>query len=330
MRPVTERKAMIGKENKGLKISAQCRLLQISRSVFYYRPCAKREDDLEILRLLDEQYLRAPFYGTRRVVAWLRVKGYRVNRKRGRRLMEIMGWQTIYRAPRTTVSAPGDHIYPYLLKGLEIWHSNQVWATDITYIPMKHGFMYLCAVIDLYSRYVVGWGVSNTMSAEWCAGIMEEAINRHGTPGIVNTDQGSQFTSAAFTGMLKSKGVEISMDGKGRAIDNIFVERLWRTVKYEYVYLHVYEDGVGLYQGLDWYFCFYNHERQHQSLGHCTPESFYEYATVKEKEETKALPGAAPCQATTFVTAEPSLADSRNVIACQGAENQLKLSNYLS
>ena len=319
---------MIETETRSLTISAQCRLLRVNRSRFYYRPHGEREEDLAILRLLDEQYSQTPFYGTRRVVAWLSDKGYRVNRKRARRLMETMGWQTIYRAPRTTFPSSGDHIYPYLLKGLEIWHSNQVWATDITYIPMKHGFMYLCAVIDLYSRYVVCWGLSNTMSAEWCTGIMEEATNRHGVPCIVNTDQGSQFTSEVFTSMLKSKGITISMDGKGRAIDNIFVERLWRTVKYEHIYLHVYEDGVSLYQGLDWYFRFYNHQRQHQSLGHRTPEAFYEYATVKEK--TKTLPGAASCQATTFSAAEPSLGDIGNVIAYQEAENQLKVSNYLS
>lgn len=321
---------MIDKDDQSLKISAQCRLLQINRSGFYYRPCGEREEDLIILRLLDEQYLRTPFYGTRRVVGWLSTKGYRVDRKRARRLMEIMGWQTIYRARRTTVPRQGDHIYPYLLKGLEIWHSNQVWATDITYIPMKHGFMYLCAIIDIYSRYVVGWSVSNTMSAEWCTGIVEEAINRHGAPCIINTDQGSQFTSEVFTGMLKSKEITISMDGKGRAIDNIFVERLWRTVKYEHVYLHAYEDGVSLYQGLDRYFRFYNEERQHQSLAHCTPESFYEYVEVRERAENKTLPGAAPCQATTFAATESSMTGIRNVIACHGAENHLKLSNYLS
>lgn len=321
---------MIEKGKQGLNISAQCRLLQISRSGFYYRPCGEREEDLVILRLLDEQYLRTPFYGTRRVVAWLSTKGYRVNRKRARRLMEIIGWQTIYRAPRTTVPTPGNHIYPYLLKGLEIWHSNQVWATDITYIPMKHGFMYLCAIIDLYSRYVVGWSVSNTMSAEWTTGIMEEAINRHGVPAIVNTDQGSQFTSEIFTGMLKSKGIEISMDGKGRAIDNIFVERLWRTVKYEHIYLHVYEDGVSLYQGLDWYFRFYNDERQHQSLDHHTPESFYDYATVKEREENKTLPGAAPCQATTFAATESSMVRSEMLLPASEPKKHLKLANYLS
>lgn len=283
---MSERKAMIDKADSAISVSAQGKLLGISRSGLYYRPCGEREENLAILRLLDEQYMKTPFYGVRRIVAWLGAKGYRVNRKRARRLMEQVGWQTIYRAPRTTTAQKRDHIYPYLLKNLEIWHSNQVWATDITYIPMKSGFMYLCAVIDVYSRYVVGWGVSNTMSAEWCAGIMEEAIGRHGTPEIVNTDQGSQFTSEAFTSLLREQGITISMDGKGRAIDNIFIERLWRTLKYEHVYLHVCEDGLSLYQGLEQYLDFYNNERLHQSLGYKSPESFYEYAAVKQNKDT--------------------------------------------
>lgn len=329
MRPVSERKAMIDKEDPAISLSAQSKLLGISRSGLYYRPCGEREENLAILRLLDEQYLKTPFYGTRRVMAWLATQGYRVNRKRARRLMELVGWQTIYRAPRTTVLKPGDHIYPYLLRGLEVWHSNQVWATDITYIPMKHGFMYLCAVIDLYSRYVVGWGVSNTMSAEWCTEVMEGAIRRHGRPGMVNTDQGSQFTSEVFTGMLKKNEVTISMDGKGRAIDNIFIERLWRTVKYEHLYLHVYEDGVSLYGGLEWYFDFYNQERQHQTLAYATPESFYEYA--KRKQGPITLPGAAPCQRITFAATQSPMAGIRNVIHCQGAkQNHLNLNNFLS
>lgn len=286
-----ERRAMIDKTHRSLSVSAQSRLLSISRSGLYYRPSTEREENLLILRLLDEQYMRTPFYGTRRVVSWLATKGYSVNRKRARRLMDQMGWQTIYRAPRTTVPRPGDHIYPYLLKNLEVRCCNQVWATDITYIPMKSGFMYLCAVIDLYSRFVVGWGLSNTMSAEWCTSIMEEAITRHGTPEVVNTDQGSQFTSAEFTGLLHNKGIAISMDGKGRAIDNIFIERLWRSVKYEHVYLYIYEDGVSLYQGLQRYFDFYNHERGHQSLNDYTPEQFYEYAESKAEIGERALPG---------------------------------------
>lgn len=326
---MSERKAMIDKTNPDISVSAQSRLLRISRSGLYYRPCGEGEENLAIQRLLDEQYLKTPFYGVRRIVAWLGEKGYHVNRKRARRLMEQVGWQTIYRAPRTTTAQKGDHIYPYLLRNLEIGYSNQVWATDITYIPMKSGFMYLCAVIDLYSRYIVGWGVSNTMSAAWCTAIMEEAIMRHGVPEIVNTDQGSQFTSAEFTGLLKDKEISISMDGKGRAIDNIFIERLWRTVKYEHIYLHVYEDGVSLYKGLEEYLDFYNNERLHQSLNYSAPDLFYEYAGGKENKNT--LPGAASCQAITFATEGSPMGGTRNIIACHDAEeNHLKPYNSLS
>jgi len=322
---------MIDKTARTLSVSAQSRLLCISRSGLYYRPSGEPEENLLILRMLDEQYMKTPFFGTRSIVTWLAKKGYSVNRKRARRLMDQMGWQTLYRAPRTTVPRQGDHIYPYLLKNMEVCYSNQVWATDITYIPMKSGFMYLCAVIDLYSRFVVGWGLSNTMSAEWCTGIMEEAIARYGPPEIVNTDQGSQFTSAEFTGLLQTKGISISMDGKGRAIDNIFIERLWRSVKYEHVYLYVYEDGLSLYQGLQWYFDFYNHERSHQSLNDYTPEQFYEYAESKTELRERSLPGAASCQTTTFAAAESLIGTIKKVVACQKAgKKHLKPRSYLS
>lgn len=273
-----ERRSMVDKANITLSISRQCRLLGLHRSGLYYKPCPETEENLAIMRLLDEQYFRTPFYGVRRLTAWLETQGYDVNHKRVRRLMELMGWQTIYRKPNTSKANKEHSVYPYLLKGLQITGSNQVWATDITYVPMRKGFMYLCAIIDLHSRYVVNWSLSNTMSAEWCRDVMAEAIEVHGKPGIVNTDQGSQFTSDVFTSLLKDNNVSISMDGKGRATDNIFVERLWRSVKYEHIYLHSHEDGVRLYEGLNTYFSFYNRERLHQALDYQTPASQYRMA----------------------------------------------------
>ena len=189
--------------------------------------------------------------------------------------MEVWGWQTIYRRPRTTIAQPGVYKYPYLLKDLVVTRVNQVWAMDITYIPMRRGYMYLCAIIDLHSRFVVNWSISNTMTAEWCRQVVEDAIELYGAPEIFNTDQGSQFTSADFTSMLQSYKIQISMDGKGRAIDNIFVERLWRSVKYEHVYLYIYDDAVQLYEGLSGYFNFYNGSRPHQGLAYETPQTIY-------------------------------------------------------
>jgi putative transposase len=230
------------------------------------------------MRLLDEQYLKTPFYGIRRITRWLNKKGFKVNRKRVIRLMSKMGWQTLYRKLNTSWKNKEHKIYPYLLKDLKIDHSNQVWGIDITYVPMRRGFMYLCAIIDLHTRFVVNWGISNTMTAEWCCQLVEEGINIHGKPEIINSDQGSQFTSQEYIEMLSNKGIKISMDCKGRAIDNIFIERLWKSVKYECIYLHAFEDGVQLYEGLDNYFTFYNTERLHQSLDYETPESLYKKA----------------------------------------------------
>lgn len=260
-----------------LSLSHQCRLLEIHRSGLYYTPCGETEENLMLMRLMDEQYLKTPFYGIRRMTAWLRGKGYEVNRKRVRRLMELMGWQTIYRKPNLSKPEKGKYIYPYLLKGLEITHRNQVWSIDITYVPMRRGFMYLCALIDLHTRYVVNWSLSNSMTAQWVSDVVQEAINAHGKPSIINSDQGSQFTSVEYTSLFDEQ-MKISMDGKGRAIDNIFIERLWRSVKYECVYLHAFEDGVQLYQGLREYFDFYNHERVHQSLDYKTPAMLYRQA----------------------------------------------------
>jgi putative transposase len=230
------------------------------------------------MRWLDEQYFSTPFYGVLRLTALLQVAGYPVSVKRVRRLMKKVNWQTIYREPKTTINDKTHYKYPYLLKGLKIIKRNQVWAMDITYIPMEKGFMYLTAIIDLHSRYVIHWSLSNTMSAEWCAEVLKQAIELHGKPEIFNTDQGSQFTSEVFIKELKSNEIKISMDGKGRALDNIFIERLWRSVKYENVYLNVYENGLSLWKGLNDYFSFYNNERLHQSLEYKTPKDVYQLA----------------------------------------------------
>jgi len=270
-----QRKGMIDACCPYLSISTQCQLLTLTRSSFYYIPSGESEENLAIMRQMDEQYFSTPFYGVLRLTALLILAGFKVNKKRVRRLMKLMNWQTIYREPHTTISDKTHYKYPYLLRGLKIDRCNQVWAMDITYIPMKTGFMYLTAIIDLHSRYVVQWSLSNTMSAEWCTEVLQEAIKNHGIPEIFNTDQGSQFTSEVFINTLIDKGIKISMDGKGRALDNIFIERLWRSVKYENVYLNVYENGLSLWKGLDLYFQFYNHERLHQSLNYHTPKQKY-------------------------------------------------------
>jgi putative transposase len=266
---------MIERGHSGLSIRQQCRLLGLHRSGLYYKPVSETAENLAIMRLLDEQYYKTPFYGVRRLRAFLRNEGYTINRKRVKRLMDLIGWETLYQEPNTSAPNVAHNVYPYLLKGLKITKANQVWATDITYVPMRKGFMYLCAVIDLHTRYVLNWSISNTMTAEWCKDVVEEAIRLNGKPEIFNTDQGSQFTSEVFTGLLKSNEIQISMDGKGRALDNILIERLWRSVKYENIYLNVYEDGVSLYKGLSEYFNFYNKKRLHQSLGYKTPEILY-------------------------------------------------------
>ncbi len=274
-----EREKMI--DNKfGLSIEKQCKLLAINRSSLYYSPKFESDENLEIMRLLGRQYLFTPFYGYRKMTVWLEKQNYYVNQKRVRRLMKLINWKTIYREPRTTICNNEHKKYPYLLKNLAITHRNQVWATDITYIPMEKGFMYLTAILDLHTRYVLNWSVSNTMSADWCINLLQETIEKYGKPEIFNTDQGSQYTSEAHVNMLLSNGIQVSMDGKGRAIDNIFVERLWRTVKYENVYLQAYTDGISLYKGLKEYFEFYNNDRFHQSLEYKTPYETYHLKKV--------------------------------------------------
>jgi putative transposase len=269
---------LIENDHSQLSVVKQCDLLAVSRSGLYYDPVKESEENLTLMRQLDEQYLKTPFYGIERLLVWLIALGYKINRKRLRRLMKLMGWQTLYPKPRTTRIDPVAYKYPYLLKNISIEKKNQVWAIDITYLPMKNGFMYLCAVIDLRTRYVVGWGLSNTMTAEWCTEIVAQAIATHGKPQIMNSDQGSQFTSEVYIHLLKENEIQISMDGKGRAIDNIFIERLWRTIKYEHIYLYVYEDGLSLYKGLQQYLSFYNDERRHQSLNYETPLTLYKVA----------------------------------------------------
>ena len=270
-----QRKGMIDPCCPFLSISTQCQLLTLTRSGFYYIPSGESEENLAIMRQLDRQYFSTPFYGVLRLTALLILAGFKVNKKRVHSLMKLMNWQTIYREPHTTISDKTHYKYPYLLRGLKIDRCNQVWAMDITYIPMKTGFMYLTAIIDLHSRYVVQWSLSNTMSAQWCTEVLQEAIKNHGIPEIFNTDQGSQFTSEVFINTLIGNGIKISMDGKGRALDNIFIERLWRSVKYENVYLNVYDNGLSLWNGLEQYFQFYNQERLHQSLDYHTPKQKY-------------------------------------------------------
>jgi putative transposase len=253
-----------------ISLRRQCELIGLPRSSWYYQPARESELNLTLMRLIDELHTSTPIYGRDRILEWLRRRGYQVNHKRVRRLMQIMGVQAIYPRPRTSQKAKNHKIYPYLLKDHVTDRPNQVWSTDITYIPMPHGYMYLVAVMDWHSRYVLAWALSNTMERFFCLETLEAALAQ-GRPEIFNSDQGSQFTSLDFTARLEQAGVRISMDSRGRAFDNIFIERLWRTVKYEHVYLYRHETVPELFAGLTSYFHFYNHERFHQSLAYCTP-----------------------------------------------------------
>jgi len=246
----------------------------LNRATFYYEPASEGDLNLHLMHLIDKQYTKTPFYGRLRMTVFLRQSGYVVNPKRVRRLMQVMDLQAIYPKRRTTVNSAEHRVYPYLLRNVAITRPHQVWSADITYIPMVRGFMYLVAVIDWYSRYVLAWQLSNTLDGVFCLTTLEQALVL-GQPDIFNTDQGVQFTSLAFTGHLQQASIRISMDGCGRALDNVFVERLWRTVKYEHVYLHEYETVMQLEKGLERYFSFYNHERPHQSLSYQTPAQVY-------------------------------------------------------
>jgi putative transposase len=257
-----------------LSIVRQCRLTGLSRSGLYYEPRGESDLNLELMRLLDEQYTQTPFYGVPKMTEALRHQGYVVNPKRVRRLLRQMGLEAIYPKPRLSKPAPGHRIYPYRLRNVVITRPDQVWSSDITYIRLRAGFIYLVAVIDWFSRYVLSWEISTSLDATFCCSALERAL-RHGCPEIFNTDQGAQFTSDAFTSRLEAENILISMDGRGRALDNVFVERLWRTVKYEDVYLKDYNDPPDAVRHLGRYFTFYNGQRLHQALGYQTPETVY-------------------------------------------------------
>lgn len=266
-----------------LSIVRQCELIGLNRSSYYHSPCAvESEENLSYMRLIDEQYLRTPFYGSRQMTRCLAEQGYVVNRKRVQRLMRTMGLQATVPGPHTSRAHPAHKVYPYLLKDLQLDHANLVWSTDITYIPMHVGFMYLAAVIDWYSRYVIAWELSNTLDHLFCVCMLEEALD-HAHPVIFNTDQGSQFTSTEFTACLLDRQILISMDGRGRALDNVFIERLWRTVKYEEIYLKDYQSVSQLYHCLAQYFDFYNHKRPHSALGGLTPAKVHAASAVSER-----------------------------------------------
>jgi putative transposase len=258
----------------GLSIRRQCELLGLNRSSLYYAPAAETPANLRLMRLLDAQYTACPFYGSRRLTAWLVRQGEAVNRKRVQRLLRRMGLEAIHPKPRTSGACRGHRVYPYLLRGVRIERPDQVWSADIPYVPLRSGFMYLAATIDWYSRYVLAWRLSNTLDGSFCLDMLEEALSQ-GRPEVFNTDQGVQFTAQAWTGRLESAGVAVSMDGRGRCLDNVFVERLWRSVKYEDVYLRGYEAVSDLEHGLWRYFAFYNDERLHQSLAYRTPAQAY-------------------------------------------------------
>ena len=274
---------MISKDHSNLSLVKQCKLLQIHRSGLYYKPKGESELNLELMRLMDQHYLEYPFKGAKRMHTWLTMdKGFTVNLKRIERLYyKVMGLRAIMPGRHTTKRNKSHKVYPYLLRNLKIERSNQVWTLDITYIPMRKGFMYLVAVIDLHSRFVLNWSVSNVMDAQWCKETLEEAIEIHAEPEIVNTNQGSQFTSEEFTGFVLSNEIRLSMDGKGRAIDNVFIERLWRSVKYESIYLNPPDSGIDLYQQLKRYFYFYNNERRHQGINNQIPIERYELKRQK-------------------------------------------------
>jgi putative transposase len=257
-----------------LSVRRQCELLGLSRSSLYYQAAPASAENLRLMRLLDEEYTAHPFYGSRRLTQWLTKQGEDVHRKRVQRLRRLMGLEALYPKPKLSAAGSGHRLYPYLLRNVKIERPNQVWSTDITYVPLTTGFMYLAATIDWYSRYVLAWRLSNTLDGSFCLDMLEEAL-RSGRPEVFNTDQGVLFTSQAWTDRLESAGIAVSMDGRGRCLDNVFVERLWRSVKYENIYLHGYESVPALEQGLACYWPFYNHERPHQALDYRTPAEVY-------------------------------------------------------
>jgi putative transposase len=280
---IEKRKTWIDPSDGVLSLARQCTLLDVARSSWYYQPVATNAEDLVLLNLIDEEYTKRPFYGSRKILVYLRAMGHVINRKRVCRLMRVLGVSGIVPGPNTSKRNQAHKVYPYLLTGLEIVRPNQVWSTDITYIRLAHGFVYLVAVIDWFSRYVVAWRLSNSLETSFCLEALEESL-RSGMPEIFNTDQGVQFTSDEFTGYLKERQIKISMDSKGRALDNIFVERLWRSVKYEDIYIKGYETMKEAQGGLKQYFQFYNNERYHQSLDYKTPWEVH-YGTQNEAKK---------------------------------------------
>jgi putative transposase len=266
---------MIEPDHPKLSVLRQCELLELARASYYRTASSETKENLELMRIIDEEYTRHPFLGSRGMRKYLRREGYRVNRKRVQRLMRLMGLASIAPQKRTSVPAPGHKVYPYLLRRMEIDRPNKVWCSDITYIRLKRGFVFLTVVMDWHSRYVLSWEVSVTMDDSFCVSALERALRRHSKPDIFNTDQGAQYTGSAFTGVLKDHKIKISMDGKRRVTDNIMVERLWRTVKYEDVYTKDYETVEELIAGLRKYFDYYNNARSHQSLGDMTPAETY-------------------------------------------------------
>jgi putative transposase len=271
---VEQQRGLIEVGHPQLSVRRQCELLGLSRSTLYYQPAVETAENLELMRLIDRQYTAQPVTGSRRMAVWLRGQGYDVNRKRVQRLMRLMGLEAIYPRPKLSLPGQGHKIYPYLLRDVKVERVDQVWSTDITYVPLPGGFMYLAAILDWYSRYVIAWRLSNTLDGAFCLDMLGEALGL-GRPEVFNTDQGAQFTAQAWTGRLESAGVAVSMDGKGRCLDNVFVERLWRTVKYEDIYIKGYETVPGLSAGLGSYFPYYNEHRPHQSLGYLTPAQVY-------------------------------------------------------
>jgi len=270
-----QQRELIDSEYPQLSVRRQCALLGLNRSTLYYEPAPETAANLAVMKLIDQQYTDCPFYGSRKMTRWLQeVMKLEVNRKRVQRLMRLMGLEAIYPKPKLSAPGQGHKVFPYLLRDVKIGRVNQVWSTDITYVPMPNGFLYLAAVIDWFSRYVIAWRLSNTLDGSFCLELLDEALAQ-GRPEVFNTDQGVQFTAAAFTSRLLSAGVAVSMDGKGRCLDNIFVERLWRSVKYEEIYLRGHETVPQLSKGLGRYFPFYNEERLHQSLDYRTPAQVY-------------------------------------------------------
>jgi len=272
---MTARRSLV-EANTSLSMRRQCELLGVNRSSLYYEPVKPDAEELEVMRQIDELHLKYPFYGSRKIARTMKTKGVVVNRKRVQRLMTQMGLESTAPKPNTSKPAPEHARYPYLLRNVKVSRVNQVWAADITYIPMARGFVFLVAIIDWYSRRVLAWRLSNTMETNFCVEALHEALARYGCPEIFNTDQGSQFTAEDFTNALLEREIKISMDGKGRWLDNVFVERLWRSLKYEEVYLYAYDTVEAARAGIARYFDFYNNERPHDALGHQTPASFYD------------------------------------------------------